>query len=88
MELCPICRDVIGKMVKFKLHTNRLFEIQINPRMTIFEIKKMFEDVMGTPAEQVQFVLGGRAMADDEIFAKYGYERGMIVHTVLNLRGD
>jgi hypothetical protein len=88
LEEYPICRDAIRRLVTFKSYTGGFFTVQIDQRMTIFEIKKLFEDVMGTPTEQLQFALGGRVMADDDLFVKYNHKKGMIVHVILNLRGD
>lgn len=90
LDACPICRELWFINVCLKTHLGEMYRMQWGVKETVFEIKQRLSKLLdhGPQAEQMQFVWGGRSLWDDATPHFYKMENKIMVHVVLNLRGD
>jgi len=61
--------------------------IDLNPNMTIRQVKEHVEQVENIPVDQQRLIYQGKQLEDDRTLSDYNIEKDATIHLVLRLRG-
>lgn len=64
------------------------YEISIDDRMTVYDLKSFIQVISGIPPDQQRLIFDGKQLCDDDLLlTTYGVIDGSIIHMILKLRG-
>jgi hypothetical protein len=65
----------------------QIIPLECNGLMTIIELKKLLNNIIDDPPDQIRVIFKGKQLEDKNIVKDYGICLGDIIHIVLRLRG-
>ena len=77
----------IGYEIPIQTLTGRRLILNVDPYMTVEELKEQIEEREGTPKQQQRIILRGKQIENDFDMEHYGITESDVLHLVLRLRG-
>jgi hypothetical protein len=74
-------------IITAKTLSGEIIPLECNGLMTIIEIKKLLNNIIDDPPEQIRIIFKGKQLEDKNLVKDYGICSGDVIHIVLRLRG-
>ena len=74
-------------IITAKTLSGEIIPLECNGLMTIIEIKKLLNNIIDDPPEQIRIIFEGKQLEDKNLVKDYGICLGDVIHIVLRLRG-
>jgi hypothetical protein len=74
-------------IITAKTLSGQIIPLECNGLMTIIELKKLLNNIINDPPEQIRIIFKGKQLEDKNLVKDYGICLGDTIHIVLRLRG-
>ena len=74
-------------IITAKTLSGQIIPLECNGLMTIIELKKLLNNIIGDPPDQIRVIFKGKQLEDTNLVKDYGICLGDTIHIVLRLRG-
>jgi ubiquitin-like protein Nedd8 len=89
MKLDQLQNPSVSTRIRIQVKTlsGKQLGFEVSSEDTVYDVKKLVEEIEGVPPHQQRLIFAGKALSDDADLAHYRIVQGSILHLVLSLRG-
>jgi hypothetical protein len=86
IQPCPTTPETMF-IITAKTLSGQSIPLECNGLMTIIELKKLLNNIINDPPDQIRVIFKGKQLEDKNMVKDYGICLGDVIHIVLRLRG-